>query len=156
ILITGDGVPLDAVVADFMAGAVETITGPNDEDHWDLVEGQGSVFHPSFSGVTMALIHGSAPDALVLCHEPTRTHMRGLPHYPSPQIEDLGAMVLPLAKIVNPECRIIGASINTAALSHEEAKSYLEEMEQRLGMPTVDPFREGAGRLADALMAPAT
>ncbi|MEM6358114.1 MAG: N-acetyltransferase DgcN, partial [Pseudomonadota bacterium] len=152
ILITGEGVPLDAVVADFMGGAVETLTGPNEADHWDVVEGQGSVFHPSFSGVTMALIHGSRPDALVLCHEPTRTHMRGLPHYPSPQVEDLGPMVLPLAQIVNPDCRIIGASINTAALSHEEAKSYTTELEERLGLPVVDPFREGAGRLAEAMV----
>jgi len=79
ILITGDGVPLDAVIADFMAGSVEWLTPDNDEDHWDLIEGQGSLFHVSYSGVTMALIHGGQPDALILCHEPTREHMRGLP-----------------------------------------------------------------------------
>ena len=89
ILITGNGVPLDAVVADFMAGAVEWLTPHNDADHWDLIEGQGSLFHPSFSGVTLALIHGGAPDALVLCHEPTRTHMRGLPGYALPSLERL-------------------------------------------------------------------
>ena len=79
ILITGKGVPLDAVIADFMAGAVEYLTPDNDPDHWDHIEGQGSLFHVSYSGVTMALIHGGQPDALILCHEPTRTHMRGLP-----------------------------------------------------------------------------
>ena len=89
ILITGDGVPLDAVVADFMAGAIEWLTPDNDPDHWDLIEGQGSLFHPSYSGVTLALIHGGQPDALVLCHEPTRAHMRGLPGYPLPTLEAL-------------------------------------------------------------------
>ncbi|MEL6266730.1 MAG: N-acetyltransferase DgcN [Pseudomonadota bacterium] len=151
ILITGEGVPLDAVVADFMAGSIETLTPANDPDHWDLVEGQGSLFHPSFSGVTLALIHGSQPDALVLCHEPTRTHMRGLPHYPSPRLEDLADMVLPLARVVNPAVRVVGASINTAALDDAAARNYCDDMEARLGLPTVDPFREGAGRLADAL-----
>lgn len=63
ILITGSGVPLDAVVADFMAGAIESLTPDNEVDHWDLIEGQGSIFHPSYSGVTMALIHGGQPDA---------------------------------------------------------------------------------------------
>ncbi|MEM6680340.1 MAG: N-acetyltransferase DgcN [Pseudomonadota bacterium] len=151
ILITGDGVPLDAVVADFMGGAVERLTPPNDDDHWDLIEGQGSLFHPSYSGVTMALIHGGQPDALVLCHEPTRTHMRGLPHYPSPALEDLGPLVMPLARVVNPEVRIVGASINTAALSEEEATSYLAKMEETLGLPCVDPYRQGAARLVEAL-----
>ncbi|MBK0399725.1 DUF1611 domain-containing protein [Limibaculum sp. M0105] len=151
ILITGDGVPLDAVVADFMAGAVEVLTPDNDPDHWDLIEGQGSLFHPSYSGVTMALIHGGQADALVLCHEPTRTHMRGLPHYPSPALDDLGPLVLPLARIVNPDVRIIGCSINTAALPEPEALAYLEETERRLGLPCVDPFRQGADRLVEAL-----
>ena len=151
ILITGEGVPLDAVVADFMAGAVEVLTPPNDDDHWDLIEGQGSLFHASYSGVTMALIHGGSPDALVLCHEPTRTHMRGLPHYPVPSLDELRPLALQLAQIVNPDCRVIGCAINTAALSEDEANAYLAETEKRLGLPCVDPFRQGADRLVDAL-----
>ncbi|MDT8344496.1 MAG: N-acetyltransferase DgcN [Thermohalobaculum sp.] len=151
ILITGEGVPLDAVVADFMAGAVEGLTPDNDADHWDLIEGQGSLFHPSYSGVTMALIHGGQADALVLCHEPTRAHMRGLAHYPSPSIDDLGPLVMPLARIVNPAVRIIGCSINTAALPEDEARAYLAATEARLGLPCVDPYRHGADRLVDAL-----
>ncbi|MEL6481917.1 MAG: N-acetyltransferase DgcN, partial [Pseudomonadota bacterium] len=140
ILITGEGVPLDAVVADFMAGAVETLTPDNDVHHWDIIEGQGSVFHPSYSGVTMALIHGGQADALVLCHEPTRTHMRGLPHYPARDISELGPMVLPLARVVNPDVKIIGASINTAALDDAAAEKYLKETSERLEMPCVDPY----------------
>ena len=151
ILIAGEGVPLDAVVADFMAGAVEWLTPANDPDHWDVIEGQGSLFHPSYSGVTLALVHGGQPDALVLCHEPTRTHLRGLPHYPVPSLEALRDLALRLARIVNPDCRVVGCAINTAALSEAEAGAYLAETEARLGLPCVDPFRQGADRLVDAL-----
>ena len=151
ILITGDGVPLDAVIADFMAGSIEWLTPANDPDHWDLIEGQGSLFHPSFSGVTLALIHGGMPDALVLCHEPTRTHMRGLPSYALPSLEDLRDTALKLAHVVNPDCRVTGISINTAALEEDEARRLLDETEKRMGLPAVDPYRHGAARLVEAL-----
>ncbi|MEM7508033.1 MAG: N-acetyltransferase DgcN [Pseudomonadota bacterium] len=151
ILITGSGVPLDAVIADFMAGAVEDLTPPNDDDHWDLIEGQGSLFHPSYSGVTMALVHGGQADALILCHEPTRTHMRGLPHYDVPSLEALRDTVLPLAQRVNPAAKVVGCSINTAALSEAEADACIAETEARLGLPCTDPFRHGADKLVDAL-----
>lgn len=151
ILITGDGVPLDAVIADFMAGSIEWLTPDNDADHWDLIEGQGSLFHPSYSGVTLALIHGGAPDALVLCHEPTRTHMRGLPGYKLPSLEDLRDLSLRLARVVNPACKVTGISINTAALSDHEARQLVDRIEDRMDLPTVDPYRHGADRLVDAL-----
>ncbi|MDA7425180.1 N-acetyltransferase DgcN [Thalassococcus lentus] len=151
ILITGDGVPLDAVVADFMAGAVEWLTPDNDDDHWDIIEGQGSLFHVSFSGVTMALIHGGQPDALILCHEPTRTHMRGLPGYGLPSIEDVRDLALRLSQVANPACKVVGVSINTQHMGEAEAASYCQDVEARLGLPTVDPFRHGAARLAQAL-----
>ncbi|TCO71172.1 N-acetyltransferase DgcN [Rhodovulum euryhalinum] len=153
ILITGDGVPLDAVVADFMAGAVEWLTPDNDPDHWDLIEGQGSLFHVSFSGVTMALIHGGQPDALILSHEPTRPHMRGLPDYGLPTLEELRDLSLTVARIANPDVQVVGISINTAAMGEDEAMACLAGIEARMGLPTVDPFRQGAGRLVDALAA---
>jgi len=153
ILITGDGVPLDAVIADFMAGSVEWLTPDNDADHWDLIEGQGSIFHVSYSGVTMALIHGGQPDALILSHEPTRTHMRGLPSYDLPTLEALRDTALPLARVANPACQVVGVSVNTAAMGEDEALSYLDGVEKRMGLPAVDPFRQGAGRLVDALAA---
>lgn len=151
IMITGHGVPLDAIVADFMAGAVEAITPDNDADHWDLIEGQGSLFHVSFSGVTLALIHGGQPDALILCHEPTRDHMRGIPNFKLPSLEAVRDMSLQMARVVNPECEVVGISINTAALTEQEANAYLVEVEKRMKLPTVDPFRHGAARLVDAL-----
>ncbi|WP_375279988.1 N-acetyltransferase DgcN [Pseudooctadecabacter sp.] len=153
ILITGGGVPLDAVVADFMAGAVEYLTPDNDDDHWDHIEGQGSLYHVSYSGVTMALVHGGQPDALVLSHEPTRKHMRGLPDYQQPSLEDLRDTALAMARVANPACQVIGISVNTQHLSEDESNAYLQEVEDRMGLPAVDPFRHGAGRLVDALAA---
>lgn len=151
ILITGDGVPLDAVVADFMAGAVEHLTPDNDPDHWDLIEGQGSLFHASYSGVTLALIHGGQPDALILCHEPDRPHMRGLPDYQLPSLQQLQDAALLMARVANPDCQVVGVSLNTSAMSDEDASALCARIEAETGLPTVDPFRHGAARLADAL-----
>ena len=153
ILITGEGVPLDAVIADFIAGAVEWLTPDNDPDHWDMIEGQGSLFHISYSGVTMALVHGGQPDALILCHEPTRPHMRGLPDYEMPSLEALRDLALTLARQSNAAAQVVGISINTAAFGEDEALAYLAEVEKRMGLPAVDPFRQGAARLCDALEA---
>ncbi len=153
ILITGGGIPLDAVVADFMAGAVEYLTPDSDADHWDLIEGQGSLFHVSYSGVTMALIHGGQPDALVLCHEPTREHMRGLPDYQQPSLAELRDTALVMARVANSDCKVIGISVNTQHLSEVEADAYLKEVEAEMGLPTIDPFRHGSERLVDALAA---
>jgi uncharacterized NAD-dependent epimerase/dehydratase family protein len=151
ILITGKGVPLDAVIADFMAGAVEYLTPDNDPDHWDHIEGQGSLFHVSYSGVTMALIHGGQPDALVLCHEPTRKHMRGLPHFSLPSLAILRDTALPLAQVANPAAKVIGISVNTKALDQAEARILLQQIEDSMDLPTTDPFRFGSGKLVDAL-----
>ncbi|WP_324751912.1 N-acetyltransferase DgcN [Roseovarius sp. Pro17] len=153
ILITGGGVPLDAVVADFMAGSIEYLTPDNDPDHWDIIEGQGSLFHVSYSGVTLALIHGGQPDALILCHEPTREHMRGLPGYSLPTLETLRDIALPLAQVGNSDCKVIGISVNTQHMSEDDARAYLAEVSQRMDLPATDPYRFGAGVLVDALAA---
>lgn len=151
ILIEGCGVPLDAVVADFMAGSIEWLTPDNDPDHWDFIEGQGSLYHASYSGVTMALVHGGQPDALILCHEPTREHMRGLPDYKQPSLQQLRDTALTLACVVNPACEAVAVSVNTQHMSEEEALAYLKGVEEEMGIPAVDPFRQGAGRLVEAL-----
>ncbi len=153
ILITGNGVPLDAVIADFMAGSIEWLTPDNDPDHWDMIEGQGSLFHVSYSGVTMALVHGGQPDALILCHEPTRAHMRGLPGFALPTLEALRDVALTLARVANPACVVVGVSVNTQHMDDAAARSYCAEVEARMGLVTVDPFRHGAARLVDALAA---
>jgi len=153
ILITGHGVPLDAVIADFMAGSVEYLTPDNDADHWDLIEGQGSLFHVSYSGVTMALIHGGQPDALILAHEPTRDHMRGLPGYKLPSLEQLRDTALPIAQVANPACVVAGVSINTQHMSEADAKAYLDKVEADMNLPATDPYRFGSDKLVDALAA---
>lgn len=151
ILITGGGVPLDAVIADFMAGSIEYLTPDNEDDHWDLIEGQGSLHHMSYSGVSLALIHGGQPDALILCHEPTRTHMRGLPHRSLPSLAHARDTAMLMAREANPDVRMVGISVNTQHLDEDEAMAYLEKVEAEMGLPTVDPFRQGADRLAEAL-----
>lgn len=151
ILITGQGVSVDAVVSDFIAGSVEQLAPDNDPDHWDLIEGQGSLFHPSFAGVSMGLLHGAQPDALVLCHEPTRTHMRGLPEYPLPALEDCIELNLAAARLTNPQTRFAGVAINTAALGESESLKLLADTSNRLGLPCVDPVRTGVDAIVDAL-----
>lgn len=150
ILISGSGVSIDAVVSDFIAGAVETIAPANDEDHWDVIEGQGSLFHPSFAGVTIGIIHGAQPDALVLCHEPTRKTMRGV-DYPIPDLADCMALNLSVAHLTNPNAHFVGISVNTAALSEADALQLMAELEKKFGLPVVDPFRQGVGRIVDQL-----
>ena len=151
ILIAGAGVCVDAVVADFISGAVEWLSPDNEDDHWDIVEGQGSLFHPSFAGVTTGLIHGAQPDALVLCHEPTRTHMRGLPGFPIPDLGECMDASLRVAYLTNPDARFVGVAVNTSRLGEQEADEYLKRTEQALGLVTVDPLRNGVARIIDQL-----
>lgn len=151
ILITGGGVSVDCVVADFIAGAIETITPENSADHWDIVEGQGSLFHASFAGVTTGLIHGSQPDALVLCHEPTRTHMRGLPDYSIPDIKVCMEANLATARLTNPNVQFVGVSVNTSQLDEEAALKFMTDLEAELSLPVCDPFRQGVGSIVAKL-----
>ena len=151
ILIAGAGVSIDAVVADFVSGAVEALAPSNDPDHWDLIEGQGSLFHPSYAGVSLGLIHGAQPDALVLCHEPTRKHMRGLPHYPIPDIADCISANLSHARLTNMHARFVGICINTSLMNDADANGYLADMEERFELPAVDPVKHGVGRIVDAM-----
>ena len=152
ILIAGEGVAIDAVVADFIAGATEWLTPAADTDHWDVVEGQGSLFHPSYAGVSLGLLHGAQPDVLVMCHESTRTHLRGLPGYKLPNIVECIDANLSAARLTNPAARIAGVAVNTSALDDLEATRILEDIESQTGLPTVDPVRQGVARLVDELV----
>ena len=121
ILVAGDGVPLDAVVADFISGAIEQISPARTDGGWDLIEGQGSLYHPSFAGVSMGLLHGAQPDALVLCHDPVRPHMRGLPHYALPDLAECLEANLRAARLTNADVRVVGIALNTSAMPEDEA-----------------------------------
>jgi D-glutamate N-acetyltransferase len=151
ILIAGSGVSVDAVVADFISGATEWLTPANDDDHWDIVEGQGSLFHPSFAGVSLGLLHGAQPTAVVMCHEPTRTHMRGLPHYPLPGLRDCIDANLAAGKLTSPDIRCAGISINTSALDASAADSLLKQTADAFGLPCVDPVRGDVAAIVDRL-----
>jgi uncharacterized NAD-dependent epimerase/dehydratase family protein len=155
VFISGRGVAIDAVVADFISGAVEWISPDAEtDDHWDLVEGQGSLFHPSFSGVTMGLLHGAQPDAFVVCHEPTRTTMRGVQH-PLPSIRDVIDLTIRCGQLTNPAIQPVGIAVNTQALGEDEARSYLASLEEEHGLPATDPIRFGVEAIVDRLVADA-
>jgi uncharacterized NAD-dependent epimerase/dehydratase family protein len=152
IFIAGDGVSVDAVVADFISGAAEWLSPDNDDDHWDVVEGQGSLFHASYAGVSLGLLHGSQPDALVLCHEPGRPHMRGLPQVAPPGLAECIKANLAAARLTNPAVRFVGMSFNTSKLDAVEAARVCRAAEDEVGLPCVDAWRDGAGRIVDALV----
>src|SRR3546814_9330741 len=135
ILIAGSGVSIDAVVADFISGAVEYLAPANEADHWDLIEGQGSLFHASYAGVSLGLLHGAQADALVLCHEPTRPHMRGLPDFKLPALRACMAANLAAAQLTNPSARIVGIAVNPSPLYQDQASSYLHGLEAAFTPP---------------------
>ncbi len=152
ILIAGQGIAIDAVVADFIAGAAEALAPDHEPEHWDVIEGQGSLFHPAFAGVTLGLLHGSQPDALVLCHEPTRQHLRGLPQAPVPDLEACVEPYLQAARLTSPACRLAGVSLNTRGLDPEAARRLIAEVEDRLSVVGTDPLRFGVSRLVERLL----
>jgi uncharacterized NAD-dependent epimerase/dehydratase family protein len=152
IFIAGDGVSVDAVVADFISGATEWLSPDNAADHWDLIEGQGSLFHPSFAGVTLGLIHGAQPDAIVLCHEPSRSHMRGLPDWPLPGLDECLAANLAAARLTNPGVFCAGVAVNTSALDEPAAAAVLQEISAAMDLPCVDPMRGGVAPIVDRLL----
>lgn len=152
VFISGRGVAIDAVVADFISGAVEWISPAADPNHWDLIEGQGSLFHPSFAGVSLGLLHGAQPDAFVVCHEPTRRTMRGVTT-PLPTIGDVIAMTVQLGRLTNPAIRCVGIAVNTEALSDEEARAELDRTARVYGLPATDPVRFGVAPIVEEIRA---
>jgi uncharacterized NAD-dependent epimerase/dehydratase family protein len=152
VFISGRGVAIDAVVADFISGAVEWIAPEGAPGHWDVIEGQGSLFHPSFAGVTLGLLHGSQPDAFVVCHEPTRTTMRGVQH-PLPSIADVIDLTIRCGKLTNPAIRPIGIAVNTQALGEAEARAYLDQIAGEHNLPATDPIRFGVAGIVDRVEA---
>ncbi|HEX4736881.1 MAG TPA: DUF1611 domain-containing protein [Allosphingosinicella sp.] len=144
IIIAGSGIPIDAVVADFAAGAAEMLSPDAAEDHWDVIEGQGSLFHPAYAGVSLALLHGSQPDVIIVCHDVARTCILGHPSYTLPSLEETIELNLRLGARTNPAIRCGGVTINTSALSEIEAEALLDREAARLDLPVADPIRGGA------------
>ena len=152
ILIAGRGIAIDAVVADFAAGAAEALSPDNADDHWDVVEGQGSLFHPSFAGVSLALLHGTQPDAFVVCHEPTRRTMRNV-STPIARIDEVIEQTVALGRLTNARIRCAGIAVNTALLDDGEAAAVVAEMRRTFRLPAGDPLRDGVADIVDALLA---
>lgn len=153
IFIAGDGVSVDAVVSDFVAGAAEVLSPANDPEHWDVIEGQGSLHHPAYAGVTLGLIHGSQPDALVLCHSIERDRLDGYENYRTPDFKEAIALNEQVARLTNPQARVMGISVNTSKVSEESALDYLSTLQASLGLPCCDPVRTGVVSIVDRLLA---
>lgn len=150
IFISGRGVAIDAVVADFISGAVEWLSPNASPEHWDIIEGQGSLFHPSFAGVSLGLLHGAQPDAFVVCHEPTRTTMRGVSHA-LPTIQQVIDLTVQCGSLTNPAIRPVGIAINTKNLDDAAAQDLLSRLSQEYGLPATDPVRYGVAAIVDRL-----
>jgi uncharacterized NAD-dependent epimerase/dehydratase family protein len=154
ILIAGGGIPIDAVVSDFVAGAAESLSPDAPPEHWDVVEGQGSIFHPAYAGVSLGLLHGTQPDVIVLCHEVGRDRLAGFPGYAIPSLPEAIELTLMLARRTNPHVRCAGVSLNTARLDEIQARTVLAEHSLALGLPVADPLRCGTelDRLVDGCL----
>jgi uncharacterized NAD-dependent epimerase/dehydratase family protein len=154
IFICGRGAAIDAVIADFISGTVEVLSPSHpDPEHWDLIEGQGSLFHPAYAGVSLGLLHGAQADALILCHDPSRPHMRKYPGYPQPDIRECIRRNEEAARLTNPAARVVACSLNTSQWEEASAQKMLEEFEKHYALPTTDAYRFGAGKLVDAMIA---
>jgi len=153
IMISGEGIAIDAVIADFIAGAAEQLSPDNAADHWDVIEGQGSLFHPAYAGVTLGLLHGSQPDAIVLCHDPSRRMIDEYPDFPIPNLQVAIDDYLRAGRLTNPAIRCVGLSINSSSLSDADCAEYFRRLTAELRLPVCDPVRTGGDVLAAALLA---
>lgn len=151
ILIAGQGVAIDCVISDFLSGATESLSPNNNSEHWDIIEGQGSLSHPAFAGVSLGLLHGSQPDALVVCHDLNRSHMRGLPDSQFPSIETTIALNLQAAKLTNPNAKVVGITVNTSSVSVEEGQRICAQLSEQFSLPCVDPLRDGTDSIVKTL-----
>lgn len=152
IMIAGEGIAIDAVVADFVAGAAEQLSPANDADHWDVIEGQGALFHPAYAGVTLGLIHGSQPDGIVLCHDPARRTIEDYPHAPIPALSVAIERYLEAARLTNPNVRCAGISINSSSLDEREWLTYQGRVAAEFDLPVCDPMRGGVDAIAQQLV----
>lgn len=153
ILISGGGIPVDAIVSDFISGSVEFLSPDNDDHHFDIIEGQGSLFHPSYAGVSLGILHGAQPDYLILCHDPARTHIRHLEHLKLPGISDVIRENLNCAKITNSNTKFLGICLNLSHISNiNEQLKIKSELENKHNLPVCDPIKDGVGIIVDQIV----
>jgi len=153
IMIAGEGIPIDSVVADFISGAAEVLTPDNEAEHWDVIEGQGSLLNPSYSGVSLGLLHGSQPNAIVLCHDSQRTEIdESGGHYPIPALDEVIDDALRMARLIRPQCFCAGVSVDTSSMTNLDRDTYLSKLQNDLGLPCVDPIATGMSPIANFLL----
>lgn len=154
IMIAGSGIPMDAVVSDFAAGAAEMLSPEAPAGHWDVIEGQGSILHPAYAGVSLALLHGSQPDVFVVCHDPSRTRLLGDEEFAVPAVEEIIELTVRLGSRTNPAIRCGGISLNSSSLAAPDAEALVASESVRLGLPVADPMRRGPAfeRLIDSCL----
>lgn len=152
IMIAGSGLPIDAVVSDFIAGAAESISPDNQPQHWDIIEGQGSLFQPAYAGVSLGLLHGSQPDAIVVCHDPDRDHIIGCPTHAVPSVKSCIEANLQMARLTNPDVRCIGVSVNTSAIDPAQRGELLQALANETGLPCVDPIVDGVEGIINLML----
>jgi len=155
IFISGRGIAVDSVVSDFVSGAAEWLSPDAAPQHWDVIEGQGSLFHPAYAGVTLGLIHGSQPDAMVLCHDLSRTGIADYPGYAIPTYAACFEAYLAAARLTNPAARFAGISLNTSQVDDTAASRAIADVEKDTGLPCRDPIRHGAAAIVDRALAAA-
>ncbi len=151
IMLAGSGIPIDAVVTDFVSGAAEALSPDNDDDHWDVIEGQGSLFHPGYAAVSLGLLHGSQPDAIVVCHDPTRSEVAGWSGYKIPSILECIERNIHLGQLTSPDIRCVGICVNTSALADSARDDILSATRQETGLPCVDPIIDGCDAIVSGL-----
>lgn len=156
ILVAGSGIPIDAVVADFIAGGIEVLAPARDDGGWDMIEGQGSLYHPSFAGVSTGLLHGAQPEAIVMCHDPSRSTMRGISSRPLPDLRECLDANLQVARLTAPDVRAVGICMNTSRLDADEARRLCARTADALGLPCTDPMTMGVEPILDELLWPAS
>ncbi len=150
MLLSGTGLVIDSVVADFIAGAAEKLVRSHQAHDVLVIEGQGSLAHPSFSGVTMGLLHGSAPHAMIFCYEAERPHVKGLPHIPLVPLSTLIPFYEQSAALLSP-APVIGVALNSRRLTACEATWERDRLRDQLGLPTCDVIRDGCAELTEAI-----
>jgi uncharacterized NAD-dependent epimerase/dehydratase family protein len=153
IMISGGGIAMDAVIADFCAGAAETLSPANDADHWDIIEGQGSLIHPGYAGVSLGLLHGSQPDVLIFCHDPFRTEIDDYPGFAIPAIKEVIQLHISLARRTNPNAKCVAIALNTSTVNVAECEKILSYYNVKYGLPTFDPIRSDLRKIVDAITA---
>lgn len=152
IMIAGHGIPIDSVVADFIAGAAETLSPDNADNHWDIVEGQGSLFQPAYAGVSLGLLHGSQPDAIVVCHDPARSETIGCEGYQPPAVMRCIETNLSLARLTNPNVQCIGVCLNTSSMVAGQREGLLQGITAQTGLPCVDPLIDGVEKIVQKIL----